>query len=62
MSHKNRWNNELLADLSRLMKPDKPKNYHTAKMIKRNANVPARIIKQNVKMLIENKCGYPEEE
>lgn len=59
VSHKyyvksNRWDYDLLKGLAEVMKPNKPKEYHSLENVKRGNNCPSRIIQRNVKMLLEN--------
>jgi hypothetical protein len=59
ISHKyyvknNRWNYDLLKGLAEVMKPNKPKEYHSLENVKRGNNCPARIIQRDVKMLLKN--------
>lgn len=49
-----KWDHEILHGLSKLMKPNKPEEYHSISNIKRGNNKTVRVIQSDVKMLLEN--------
>ena len=49
-----RWDYDRLKGIAEVMKPDKPKEYHSLENVKRGNNCPARIIQRDVKMLLKN--------